>query len=182
MTAPKPVLVTSLTPTAPRFVDRSEWQTLEEQARDCIAERARRIYEESGRQAGNDDSNWLRAESEVLRRDLEVSESGSWVRVDATLPGFSAEDVQICVDSARVMVKAEKLFSPNGFLERNSVSPGRSLDGGRLRQGEHAASHGEEARTLGRVHPLLLSLRRGRSFFPYTLPCMGDGVQILLYL
>src|SRR5256885_16985352 len=82
-------------------------QSLQEEIRQCIADRAYQLYEESGRQDGNDERNWRQAESAVLQRDIEVRESGTWLALSAILSGFSAENVQIHVNTARVLVKAE---------------------------------------------------------------------------
>jgi HSP20 family molecular chaperone IbpA len=92
----------------PRFIDRSEMKALEDAIWRRIAERAYDFFEASGCVHGNDLGNWLRAESEVMQRGLEIRESGSWLAINALLPGVSAEDVQIYVEPSRVIVRAEK--------------------------------------------------------------------------
>ena len=82
-----------------------------EEIRQCVAARAYQLYEESGRQDGNDQNNWARAESEVLRRDVEVREKGSWINVNANIPELSADDVQVHVSPYRIIVKAERSVS-----------------------------------------------------------------------
>jgi HSP20 family molecular chaperone IbpA len=83
-------------------------ETLQQEIRQCIAARAYQLYKESGYQDGNDERNWRQAESDVLQRDIEVRESGTWLALSAILPDFSAQDVQIGVDPSRVLVKAER--------------------------------------------------------------------------
>ena len=94
--------------TAPSFVDAAEKNALWESIQRQISERAYQLYEESGYAHGGDQRHWLQAESEVLRRELEVKESGSWLMVSGSLPGIRAEDVQIYVDERRILVRAAK--------------------------------------------------------------------------
>ena len=57
---------------------------------------------------GNAEQHWLQAESEILQQGLEVRESGSWLSINASLPDVSAEDMEICVEPERVIVRAQK--------------------------------------------------------------------------
>jgi HSP20 family molecular chaperone IbpA len=92
----------------PTFVAESEAEELEQTIRRKIGERARLLFEESGRAPGNDEANWFRAESEIVRSGLQARESGSWVAVNAFIPDASAQGMQILVRPKRVIVRAQR--------------------------------------------------------------------------
>ena len=96
----------------PQILEVSEGQKLAEALHQRLSERAYALFEESGRQAGNDEQNWQRAKSEVLQ-SLEVRETGSWVALTASLPDISPETIRIYVDWERVLVRAEKNATPS---------------------------------------------------------------------
>ena len=96
----------ALISTTPRFLPGPEAEELEQVIHAKIRDRAYALFEESGRAPGNEDANWLRAESEVLRSDLHVRESGSWVALSASLADASGEDIQIAVRPTRVLIRA----------------------------------------------------------------------------
>ena len=100
--------------TAPRFVNRTEAEALEEAIRTRVAERAYQLYEASGCEPGRDREHWLQAESEVLRRGLEVRESGSWVAVNGYFPGVGADSVEIYVDALRIIIRAKRQQASQG--------------------------------------------------------------------
>jgi hypothetical protein len=91
----------------PAFLSENEAEELEQAIHRRIGERARLLFEESGRAPGNDEANWLRAESEILRSGLQVRESGSWVAIDASIPDASGQGMQILVRPKRVIVRAQ---------------------------------------------------------------------------
>jgi hypothetical protein len=94
----------------PRFLLGPEAEELEKTIYAKIRDRAYQLFEESGQMAGNEDANWLQAESEVLRAGaLHVRESGSWVALNASLPDAGGEDLQIAVKPKRVLVSAYSL-------------------------------------------------------------------------
>jgi HSP20 family molecular chaperone IbpA len=95
-------------PTQPKFIDKAEAEALDRDIRQRISERAYALYEQSGYQQGHAEEHWRQAESDVLKREIEVRESGSWMSFSATIPETSAENVTIYVDRIRVMVRAEK--------------------------------------------------------------------------
>ena len=104
--------------TAPRFVKQVEADALDQAIRERIADRAYQLYEQAGYRPGHDQEHWLAAESEVLRRGLEVRESGSWMAVHGSLPEVAAEDVNIYVDSRRIIIRATKQrSSAAGYTE-----------------------------------------------------------------
>ena len=92
----------------PSFVPEDQAEELEQTIHRRIGERARLLFEESGRAPGNDEANWFRAESEILRPGLQVRESGSWVAINVPIPDASEQGVQILVRPKRVIVRARQ--------------------------------------------------------------------------
>ena len=92
--------------TTPTFRIGTAAEELEQRVNERIRERAYSLFEQSGCEPGNEDANWIRAESEILRYDLQVRESGSWLALTAFLPDASGQDMQIAVQARRVVVRA----------------------------------------------------------------------------
>ena len=111
MSAPKLVFSSrpAISSTIPTFLSGSAADMLERQLSQKISERARLIFEQSGSMPGNDEANWLRAESEILRPGFEVLESATWVTLKAPIPHTSGEDMQIAVRPRRVIVRAKEI-------------------------------------------------------------------------
>jgi HSP20 family molecular chaperone IbpA len=120
VSAPKPAFSTKTISTAPRIVIETDAERILEEIRQCIAARAYQFYEESGRQDGNDQRNWVRAESELLRQDVEVREAGTWISVKAILGDLSADGVEIHLSPDWVIIKAEKQLVQNGIQPQDS--------------------------------------------------------------
>jgi HSP20 family molecular chaperone IbpA len=112
-----PPLLASATPS---FIAGREAEELEQAIYKKICERAYLLFEQSGREPGNEDTNWLRAESEIVRAGGEVRVSGSWVTLDVSIPGASGQGLQIAVRPTRVLVRAREANTNNGedSLER----------------------------------------------------------------
>lgn len=111
---------------SPTFISGQEADDLERALDTKIGERARLLFEESGRTPGNDAANWFRAEAEILRSDLQVRESGSWLALSASLPDASAQGIQILVRPKRIIVRAQRRASMNYSVEN------ANLDGGEI--------------------------------------------------
>jgi HSP20 family molecular chaperone IbpA len=79
---------------------------LHERAQTRIASRAFELYEQEGRNHGDDMSHWLRAESEILTRVPEIHESASWFTINVPLKGFSAGDVQVNIEPHHAVIAA----------------------------------------------------------------------------
>jgi Protein of unknown function (DUF2934) len=124
----------------PTFLGEHEAEELEQAIHRKISERARLLFEESGRAPGNDEANWFRAESEILRAgDLQVRESGSWVAVNGSIPDASGRGMQILVRPKRVIVR----------VERTAAGENRSAEKAKSDQGEiFLAAH-----LTAEVHP-----------------------------
>lgn len=95
----------SAAPKLPQFVDATQ---IEDALRAQVSRRAYRLFELSGYQDGQDLSHWLQAESELLRNQCDLHESGNWLAMGAHLPDMAIDHVQIHVAPNRVMVRAWK--------------------------------------------------------------------------
>jgi len=90
----------------PSFVGGPEAEELEQAIYGRIRERAYLLFEESGREPGNEGANWFRAESEIVRSGAQVRESGSWMTLTASIPDASGLGMQIVIRPTRVLVRA----------------------------------------------------------------------------
>ncbi len=79
---------------------------MEQELSGKISARARLIFEQSGSTPGNDEANWLRAESEILRSGFEVLQSATWITLVASILDTSGRDLQTVVRPKRVIVRA----------------------------------------------------------------------------
>jgi HSP20 family protein len=76
-----------------------------QQAYDSIAKRAFGIFENNGRWFGNELSDWLQAESEILHPvHLEIAETEEVLAVRAEVPGFTAKELDIQVEGNRLTI------------------------------------------------------------------------------
>ena len=102
----------------PSFIDGREAEELEQAIYGKIRERAYLLFEQSGREPGNEDANWLRAESETLRSGAQVRESGSWMTLNVHIPDASGQGLQIVVRPTRVLVRAMEDSNAEDSSER----------------------------------------------------------------
>ncbi len=107
MATSKPAPSGEVTPKTPRIIGETEKESFIHSLRRRISERAYRLFESLGREHGNEDAHWLQAENEVLQHGLEIRESGSWLSINAQLPDVSADDIQVCVEPNRVILRVE---------------------------------------------------------------------------
>jgi HSP20 family molecular chaperone IbpA len=72
---------------------------------EAIACRAYELFESRGCAHGEDLTDWLRAESEILKPlAIKVSEYKDRLAVEAELPGFSAEEIEVSVEPRRLII------------------------------------------------------------------------------
>lgn len=90
----------------PNFLAGQEAHALEQAVTAKIRERAQLLFEQSGREPGQDEVNWLRAESEIFRTSMDIQESGTWISLSAPLPEASGQGMEIVVRPTRVLVRA----------------------------------------------------------------------------
>lgn len=75
----------------------------------AIARRAFEIFEGNGRDHGHDADNWLTAESEVLHTThVTLAESDGSLTVQAEVPGFSAQDLEVSVEPRRLTIAGKR--------------------------------------------------------------------------
>jgi hypothetical protein len=86
----------------------SSKEQLHERAQARIASRAYELYEQDGRNHGEDRLHWLRAESEIVNRVPEIHESSSWFTINVPLKGFSADEVQVNIEPHHAIIAAAK--------------------------------------------------------------------------
>lgn len=108
MATSKPALSTKIGSQSPRIVGGTERQAFDDAIRRNVAERAFVLFEACGREHGNDQAHWLQAEKEVLQHQLEVRESGSWLAINGSIPDVTADDIEVCVEPNRVIIRARR--------------------------------------------------------------------------
>jgi HSP20 family molecular chaperone IbpA len=90
---------------SPQFLNEKDGREVKDSLQQVIRKRAHSIFEQSGWQHGQADAHWLQAETQ-LSQNLQVSESGTWISINASLPKESGKDVQIVVEPTRVIIRA----------------------------------------------------------------------------
>ena len=108
----------ALASATPSFIVGHDAEEMEQAIHQTICERAYLLFEQSGRKPGNEEANWLRAESEILRSGLQLREPGSWVALSASIPDASGQDMQIVVRPTRVIVRAQESSDEQDSSER----------------------------------------------------------------
>jgi HSP20 family protein len=76
-----------------------------------VARRAYEFFETRGRELGHDLEDWFRAESELMRRTpVEIKEAENQITVRAEVPGFTANEIKVCVKPGWLVIsgKSEK--------------------------------------------------------------------------
>jgi HSP20 family protein len=102
-TAPKAQATTN--PANPKLITPEIHFDRLRELQEAIACRAFELFEARGCEHGQDQADWLRAESEILRPiPVKVSESEQSLTVQAELPGFNAEEVQVSVEPRRLII------------------------------------------------------------------------------
>jgi HSP20 family protein len=106
-----------------------------QQLYDSIARRAFEIFEGNGRSIGHELSDWLQAESEMLRPlHLKIAESDDELSVTAEVPGFSANELDVQVDGNRLVISGkhssdeETTSGKTVYSERTATEIFRSVD------------------------------------------------------
>src|ERR1700680_1311497 len=97
-------------PTAPCKV--IEPQALREQINqvyDSVARRAFELFENDGAIDGRDLDHWLKAEQELLHSvHVNIEESADKLTVEAEVPGFGADDLEVGLEPRRVTIRGQK--------------------------------------------------------------------------
>ncbi len=92
-----------------KFMDGDKASQRMTEVYDKVARRAYELFEGRGRQDGQDLDDWLHAESEFLSPiPVEVSETDDQLIIQAEVPGFRDEDVDVRVEPHRVIVSGKR--------------------------------------------------------------------------
>ena len=92
-------------PESPKLTEpESQFAKLRE-LEEAIARRAFELFEGRGCEHGQDLADWVRAESEMLQPlPIKVSEYRDRLAVEAELPGFSAEEIEVSAEPRRLII------------------------------------------------------------------------------
>lgn len=75
---------------------------------ESIAARAYEFFEARGRELGHDLEDWIRAESELMRRvPVEIKETETALTVRAEVPGFEAKDIKVSVEQRQLILSGK---------------------------------------------------------------------------
>ena len=111
---PQQNVKTSVTPassalTTPRFVERQAVQSRINELYDAIARRAFELFENDGSILGRELDHWFKAEAELLHpAHLRITESDDAISVEAEVPGFSANELQLSLEPRRLTISGKK--------------------------------------------------------------------------
>jgi len=87
---------------------------------EAIGRRAHGLFESRGCEHGQDVADWLRAESDLLQPvPIKVSEDGDRLAVEAEMPGFSAEEIEVSAEPRRLIISGRISLPGN---EENTFS------------------------------------------------------------
>ena len=85
---------------------------------EAIACRAYELFERRGCEHGQDQADWLRAESELLQSlSVEVREQEDRLAVEAQMPGFSAEQIEVSAELRRLIISGRSGLTDGGEAE-----------------------------------------------------------------
>ena len=123
--------VRATTPATPKLIKPERQFDRLRALQEAIARRAYELFEGRGCEQGQDLADWLRAESDVLQPlPIKVSEYRDRLAVEAQLPGFSAEEIEVSVEPRRLIIsgrtsltdeEAENTFSREILSESREI-------------------------------------------------------------
>jgi HSP20 family molecular chaperone IbpA len=92
-----------------RFVEPQAVHNRLNELYDAIARRAFEMFEGDGSAAGRDLDHWFKAEAELLHPvHVTMREADEAITVRAEVPGFSANDLQVSLESRRLTISGKK--------------------------------------------------------------------------
>jgi HSP20 family protein len=96
----------------PRFVEPQAISNRMNELNDTIARRAFELFEGDGRVDGRELDHWFRAESELLHpAHVRIRESDDAITIDAEVPGFAANELQVSLEPRRLTISGKKQSS-----------------------------------------------------------------------
>lgn len=100
---------TALDPTAIKIVAHQSLLDRIRKIQEDIAQRAFEIFERDGGASGHELDHWFEAESEILHpAHMKVDETEDTLTVQAEVPGFSANELQVSVEANRLTISGKK--------------------------------------------------------------------------
>ena len=93
----------------PRFVEPQAIYSRVNELYDEISRRAFELFEGDGRILGRDLDHWFKAEAELLHpAHVQIKESGEAIVVNAEVPGFNANELQLSLEPRRLTISGKK--------------------------------------------------------------------------
>jgi|SRR5579883_486652 len=93
----------------PRFIEPEAIYNRMNEIYDAIARRAFELFEYDGRVSGRDLDHWFKAESEFLHpAHVQIRESDDSIAVEAEVPGFNANELQLSLEPRRLTISGKK--------------------------------------------------------------------------
>jgi HSP20 family protein len=94
---------------SPRFVEPQAIYNRMNELYDAVARRAFELFEDDGRILGRDLDHWFRAEAEVIHpAHVQIRESDDAITINAEVPGFSANELQLGMEPRRLTIIGKK--------------------------------------------------------------------------
>jgi HSP20 family protein len=119
----------------PRFVEPEAIVNRMNEVNDAIARRAFELFEGDGRVDGRALDHWFKAEAEMLHpAHVRIRESDDAITVDAEVPGFNANELQVSLEPRRLIISGKKQSKSDGkkdnvvYSERCSSELLRSVE------------------------------------------------------
>jgi HSP20 family molecular chaperone IbpA len=125
-------------PESPKLIEpESQFDKLRE-LEEAIECRAYELFESRGCGHGQDFTDWLRAESEILQPlPIKVSEYQDQLAVEAEVPGFTAEEVEVSAEPRRLIISGRTSLTDreaeNTFSREILAKPPATLTKGTFR-------------------------------------------------
>jgi len=94
---------------APKFVEPQAIYNRMNELYDAISRRAFELFEGDGRIQGRDLDHWFKAEAELLHpAHVRIREAEDAITIDAEVPGFSANELQLSLEPRRLTISGKK--------------------------------------------------------------------------
>jgi HSP20 family protein len=100
---------TQMSPVSAKAIERQDVFERFNQIYNSITRRAYEIFESNGRILGHELDDWFKAEAELLHPvHVRMAESDDALTVEAEVPGFEANDLQINLEPRRLTISGKK--------------------------------------------------------------------------
>jgi HSP20 family protein len=110
----------------PSLSDDDPFLDLEQEINNLIADRAYEIYERRGSAHGDDAGDWYQAATEILQDvPVEITESETQFTIHAEVPGFTEDDLEVCVVPRSVCITGKKQEESEQWPTSSERKPNR---------------------------------------------------------